>query len=252
MRRESYVSSVKLSEPFLSVNERQCDEKREGEELGRNIKNDEIFFRGVFWNIKMSERGGFGNKNIKNWEPFMLNLFFMLRLFFFSTSKGIWKWNESVSERVHLRECDDFILFSASLYCQAFVSKNCYFLRTFSRKKNTHREFFYYLNAVLSHLETISEHSPSTASSRSTLYLFYFLLGRNEKIPFLVFFLALFIYKKIGMKAVRWKGWHICTGRCEMKKNEKKLKMVYTVFCIFLSPFLIGFFLSFFFLVAFI
>lgn len=162
----------------------------------------------------------------------MLNLFFMLRLFFFRRRRGF-KKERSFSERVHLRECDDFILFFLLLYiAKLLCPKIVIFFGPFPEKKNTHREFFLLPQrcppSSRNHIWALSL-SLFTASSHSTLYLFYF-LGRNEKNSIFSFFLALFIYKKIGMKAARWKGWHICTGRCEMKKNEKKLKMVYTGF----------------------
>lgn len=72
----------------------------------------------------------------------MLNLFFMLRLFFFRRRRGF-KKERSLSERVHLRECDDFILFFLLLYiAKLLCPKIVIFFGPFPEKKNTHREFF--------------------------------------------------------------------------------------------------------------
>lgn len=150
-----------------------------------------FFFSWGFLKYKNErEEGGFGNKNIKNWEPFMLNLFFMLRLFFFRRRRGF-KKERSLSERVHLRECDDFILFFCFSILPSFcVQKLLFSSDLFPKKKYTQRVFFYYLNAVLPHLETISEHflSPSPLLHLILPFTFFISSVEMKKIPFLVFF----------------------------------------------------------------
>lgn len=128
----------------------------------------------------------------------MLNLFFMLRLFFhfFPRRRGFEKRRKRGGWVVGAvqRECDDFILFrSLLLRCQAFVSKNCYFLRTFFPEKKIYGAFF--ITSTLS--SPISQpESFSTASSHATLYLFLFsslFFSVEMKKSIFSFFLAFYI-----------------------------------------------------------
>lgn len=106
---------------------------------------------------------------------------------------------------MQLRECDDFIPFLLLLRCQALCPKIVIFFGPFfSRKKKKSRIFLLPQRCPPFHLETIE--FVLSAASRPILYPLPFLfppltlltlsLGRNEKIPFLVFFFSLFFYIK--------------------------------------------------------
>lgn len=173
----------------------------------------------------------------------MLNIFFMLRLFFPQRrrfSNGMRKWVQ----------CDDFILFSfpTSPLASFCVQKLLFSSDLFPEKIYT--ESFYYLNVVLPpYLRTIALQLRPMLPFTFFLFSSLFFFGRNEKKnPFLVFF-SRFLYKKIAMEG--WCGWggrvaHLY-GTSEMKKNEKSSKWCTRFFAFFLSPFLIGFFLLVFF-----
>lgn len=127
------------------------------------------------------------DENIKNCEPFMLNLFFMLRLFFhfFPQQRGFseLEWVSGCSW-----ECAMilfFFSFPISPLPSFCVQKLLFSLDLFFQKKKITESFFYYLNVV--HPPSLNHRA--TASSHATLYLFFyslrfFFLGRNEKIHF--------------------------------------------------------------------
>lgn len=195
-----------------------------------------FFFSWGFLKYKNErEEGGFGNKNIKNWEPFMLNLFFMLRLFFFRRRRGF-KKERSLSERVHLRECDDFILFFLLLYiAKLLCPKIVIFFGPFPEKKIHTESFFYYLNAVLPHLETISEHflSPSPLLHLILPFTFFISSVEMKKIPFLVFF-SLFLYiKKLAWRQQGGRGGTSVRDDVKWRKMKKAQNGVHGFFAFF-------------------
>lgn len=157
----------------------------------------------------------------------MLNLFFMLRLFFhfFPQRRGFQKRKRRIGmgEWVQLRECDDFILFFSfpTTPLPSFCVQKLLFSSDLFPEKKIYGEFFLLPQRCP---------PPSRNHNREFLYSFVpcyplpfyslrFFLGRNEKIHFQFF--SRFLY----IKKLPWKGGMVGVahlyGTSEMKKNEK-------------------------------